>query len=80
MRRRMFKAKLHVPLPGALIDRVCKQGTDPDQLAGLQDTGHRIQQQRAPEMLVLMASIDGQSSKQDNRYRLVGCQAPSESR
>ena len=59
MCRGVFKAELRVPIPGALVDRVNEQGADPDQLAGLQDTGHRIQQQRASDMPALMANIDG---------------------
>ena len=80
VRRRAFKAELRVPLPGTLVDRVNEQGTYSDQLAGLQDTCHRVQQQRAPEMPALMANVDGQASKQDDGYRLVGRQSPHEPR
>lgn len=45
MRRRAFKTKLFVPPPSLLIDCVNEQGTDTDQLAGSQDSRHRIQQQ-----------------------------------
>jgi len=57
-----------------------EQSTNPDQLAGIQDTSHRIQQQRAPEVPALIAGIDGQSPEQDDGYRLIGCQAAYESR
>jgi hypothetical protein len=80
VRRRAFKTELDIPLPSTLIDRVNEQGTYPDQLAGLQDPRHRIPQQRAPEMLALMASIDSKATQQDDGYRLAGGQAPYEPR
>lgn len=75
MRRRVFKAKLPVPLPGLLVDRMDEECTDPDQLAGLKDSCHAIKQQRAPEVLALTASIDCQATEQDDRHRLVGRQS-----
>ncbi len=76
VRRRAFKAKLRVPLPGLLIDRMHEECTNPDQLAGLKDSCHAIKQQRAPELLALMASIDCQPTEQNDRHRLIGRQSP----
>lgn len=42
--RRAFKPELHIPLSGALVERMNEQCADPDQLASPQDTHHRIQQ------------------------------------
>jgi hypothetical protein len=53
---------------------VDEQSTDPDQLAGLQDACHCVRQQRAPDVLALMASIDGKAREQDDRYWLIGRQ------
>jgi len=80
MRRRAFKAELRIPPPGVLVDGVNEQGTDADQLTRLQYTRHRVQQQRAPEMLAVMASIDSQPSQQDDGYRLVARKTPHEPR
>ena len=76
MRRRAFEAKPRVPLLGLLVDRMDEQGADPDQLAGLKDSCHAIKQQRAPEVLALMASIDRQATEQDDRHRLISRQSP----
>lgn len=80
MCRRGFKAELRVPRSHIAVDRVNEQRTDPNQLAGLYDARHCVQQQRAPEMLALMAGINGQASEQDDGYRLVAGQATQDSR
>lgn len=57
-----------------------EQGTNPDQLAGLQDTGHRVQQQRASKVSALVAHIDGKAAQEDDGYRLIRCEATCEPR
>jgi hypothetical protein len=75
MRRGSLEAKLGIPLPGLLVDRVNEQSTNSDQLARGQDAGHRIEQERAPDMLTLVMSVYRQACEQDHGYRLVGSQA-----
>jgi hypothetical protein len=59
---RAFEAEWLVPPPRALVYGMHEQRTDPDQLAGLHDPCHRVEQQRAAKMLTLMAGVDREAT------------------
>jgi hypothetical protein len=80
MCRRTLEAELGVPRTRALVDRVDDQRTDPDRVAGGQDTGHRIQQQRSAQPLMVVSSIDCQAPKKDYGHWLVAREAAQQSR
>ncbi len=68
---RAFEAELRVPRCGGLIDRLDEKSADADQLTGLQNARDRVEQERAPQVLALVAEIDREASEEHDGHLLV---------